>query len=107
MDEICQTVREKHAMFKPEQLRMWARMIHVGTHTSLDEPPDKPFFRGVKRSQAEASNLSSMPEKKATPIITLSPGRQVDIHSELKKCQELAEIGAIPQESFKSYRVPF
>lgn len=106
VDEICQTLRERHASVdKPEQLRTWAHMIHVGTHVSLDEPPDKPFFRGVKRSRADASSPSSTPEKRKTTPASLSPGRRVNIRSELidqlKKCQELVEIGAISQENFQ------
>lgn len=106
VEKICQTLKEKHgSMYKPEQLRTWAHMIHVGTHVSLDEPPDKPFFRGVKRSQADASSPSSTPEKKKATPVSLSPGRRVNIRSELidqlKKCQELVDIGAISQENFQ------
>jgi hypothetical protein len=38
-------VDEKYK-YTPEQLRMWAHMVHLGKHDSLDEPQDKPFWCG-------------------------------------------------------------
>jgi len=31
-------------------LHTWASLIQMKRHTSLDEPPDYPFFRGYKKA---------------------------------------------------------
>ena len=114
VDKIFLQLQEKQSgKYKPEQLRTWAHMYYLGTHDSLDCPPDKPFFRGNvrKRSSSEIAPSSSsgerIPEPKRSAGITstgVSPGRRVNIRSglidQLKKCQELAETGAISKEVF-------
>ena len=46
VDAIVQKLRDKHQdKFTPPQLNTWAHCIHMKTHSSYDEPPDKPFFR--------------------------------------------------------------
>ena len=41
VEGLCQQLKEKHgSKYKPEQIRTWAHMFHVGTHDTLEEPPD-------------------------------------------------------------------
>ena len=42
-----------YCWYDEERLRMWARLIQMDKHRSLDEPPDKPFWRGRKRPVTE------------------------------------------------------
>ena len=106
IEGLCQQLKEKHgSKYKPEQIQTWAHMLHVGTHDTLEEPPNKPFFRGVgQKRPREASNTTS-PERKKAVSGSLSPGKRVNVRSELidqlKKCQELVESGAITQDTFQ------
>ena len=44
VDAIVQKLREKHQdRFTPPQINTWAHCIQMKTHSSYDEPPDKPF----------------------------------------------------------------
>ncbi len=109
VEEICQKLKERHASkYKPEQLRTWAHMVHVGTHDSLETLPDKPFFRGVGQKrplEPTTTTSSNTPERKKAVPVSLSPGRRVNIRSELidqlKKCQDLVETGAISHDMFE------
>ncbi len=105
VDEIFQKLNDKHSgKYKPEQLRTWAHMYHLKTHDSIDHPPDKPFFRGNARKREIPSSSQGTPESKKLATVGVSPGRRVNIRSELidqlKKCQELADTGAISKEIF-------
>ena len=43
---VYEQLRDKHkSLYDEERLRMWAHLIQMGKHASLDEPPDKPLFR--------------------------------------------------------------
>ena len=45
-DEVYQQLSDKHVeKSDANRLRMWAHLINMGKHTSLDTPPDYPFFR--------------------------------------------------------------
>ena len=95
VDEIVSKLDEKHqGRYTPEQQRAWAHMIHLSKHSSYEDPPDKPFFRGVKR---HGSPLP-VPQPKKPPA-ALSPGRKVNLRSELieqlQKWHNLRDIGAI------------
>ena len=49
VEDIIKKLKEKHGDdFSVEKLNCWAHMLNVGKHSSYDEPPDLPFFRGRK-----------------------------------------------------------
>ena len=105
VDGICQDLKERHGrVFSPEQLRTWAQMLHVGTHDSYEEPPDKPFFRSAQRKRRQAEESCSTPDRKKLAV-SHSPGKRVNMRSELidqlKKCSDLVEMGAISQDVFR------
>ena len=105
VDVICESLKETHGnVYTPEQLRTWAHMLHVGTHDSCEEPPDKPFFRTTQRKRPRRDDLVSTPESKKMAV-SHSPGRRVNLRSELidqlKKCSDLAESGAISNDIFR------
>ena len=71
------TLNEK---FSPEQLRAWSHLLEMEKHDSYEEPPEKPFFRGRKSSPTNPS--PGTPGNKLTPV-GISPGKKVNMHSEL------------------------
>ena len=83
-------------------------MINMKTWTSLDEPPNKPFFtRGRKRSNAECSTGVETPATKKPPSID-SPGRKVRVHAELidqlDKFHKLKESGVLSSTEYDELR---
>ena len=74
VDEIYEELQEIHIEFSAEQLRAWAHMVELGKHTSLEEPPDKPFFQGNKcRQQAKKKPCSA---RLTSTSIFISPHRE-------------------------------
>ena len=94
--------RKAGSKYKLEQIQTWAHMFHVGTHDTLEEPPDKPFFVGWAKKDLEKHQVPLHPKVVSG---SLSPGKRVNVCSELidqlKKCQELVESGAITQDTFQ------
>ena len=80
-------------------------MIYLKTHDSLDNLPDKPFL--TRKCSAESAQ--SVVSKKPTSAGGISPGKRVNIRSELidqlKKCQDLIDSGAISKEVFDELRL--
>ena len=69
-----------------------AHLIQMMKHQSLDDPPDKPFFR-TSRSAANATSVS--------------PGKRISLRGQcvdqLLKSHELLEKGAITQEQYAEF----
>ena len=42
--------------YSVEQFNAWAHMIHVGKHSSLEEPPDLPYFKGSRKRTVPQEN---------------------------------------------------
>ena len=40
------------------QLRLWARMIHCGTHDGYDNPPAVPMFSGTQPKRPRRESLA-------------------------------------------------
>ena len=54
VQEILKKLKGKHeAKYSPEQLHTWANLIQMKKHSSLDSPPNYPFFRGNKKQSEE------------------------------------------------------
>ena len=79
-------IQQKHSgKYKVEQLRTWAHMYHLQTHDSLDSPPDK-LGNTKKRCSSMTFSGERTTESKRAAVTTragVSPGRQVNIRSEL------------------------
>ena len=65
----------------------------------------KPFFCGVGQKRLQEASSTTTPKRKKVISGSLSPGKQVNVGSELidqlKKCQELVESGATTQDTFQ------
>ena len=59
VQEIEDELREKHRESGKYKLRSWAHLIQLKKHSSMDEPPDKPFVTQVGKY------LSSVPGKES------------------------------------------
>ena len=134
VDEIYEQLRDKHTnRFTPIQLKLWANMLHVGTHKDYDLPPDVPMFGGGKKKTEKRSEVidalsgiaegitrairSPVPATVAPVTSTsnpptdvgISPGKQVHLRSQLigqiKQLHELLEVGAITIE-FQAQKLP-
>ena len=105
VDEIYEKLQKRHkGTYTPEQLRAWSHMVHLKTHDSLEEPPDKPFFRGRKRQSCTGREGSTPDSKRAAVSTGVSPGRKVNIRSELinqlDKWHRLLDSGVVSKEEY-------
>ena len=105
VDDIFEELHDKHkGKYSAEQLGAWSHLLEMGKHDSYEEPPDKPFFRGRKRSIASSSEMQC---EEPTPI-GMSPGKKATIRSklidQLQKWYELLETGAISQIQYNELK---
>ena len=105
IDKCFEDLKEKHVdgKYTLEQLRMWAHLIQMGKHSSTDEPPDKPFWQGRKRSHSSVKS----PVKKVEEQL-LSPSKKVSLGSELldqlSKWHKLNESGVITGSEYEELK---
>ena len=95
MDAIVQLLRDKHQdRFTSPQLNTWAHCIHMKTHASYDDPPDKPFFK------ASSSKSSDLPPTAVCGAI--SPAKRINLRSQcmdqIEKWHQLFTKGIISKE---------
>ena len=94
LDEL----RKKHeGKYSEEKLHTWANLIEMKKHSSLDEPPDLPFFRGYKKTEANP--------KHSNPIaIEVSPVKRLTVRTtlleQLEKCVGILEKGGLTQAEY-------
>ena len=82
-------------------------MVNMKTWTSLDEPPNKPFFTRGHKCSNEDSTSAEAPVTKKPPSIA-SPGRKVRVRTELidqlDKSHKLKESGALSSTEYDELR---
>ena len=104
-----------HGKMSSEQLKVWAHLVSMGKHESLEIPPDKPFFRGRKsfaKSNEKPSKVTpTTPDNSGSPTVEkpgCSPVRRSNLRSQymqqLKEWHSLYEIGAISQHEFEEQK---
>lgn len=114
IEDIVAQLKEKHgSKYKVEHLNAWAHLIHLGKHSSLDTPPNYPYFVGRKCAKTPTSKDSESQSdpptstEKADPA-TLSPGKRVHLRSEcidqLSRWHSLKESGGISSEEYDELR---
>ena len=125
-------LRAKHSTaYTPIQYTLWAEMIDVGTHSSVDEPPTVPMFTGKAKSKVKcdsdmgavftemAKSVISVlqPKSASTPpsspresTSTISPGKIAELRSkylqQMKELHGLFETGALTKQEFLDQKVP-
>ena len=86
VDAIVKKLRDKHQdKYTPPQLNTWAHCIHMKTHSSYVDPPDKPFFRAGSSKQPKSSDI---PSTGAQACDSISPGKRINLRS---KCMDQIE----------------
>ena len=120
VQELIRSIQDKHGdKFTKIQYRLWAEMIDVGTHKSLDEAPSVPMFtsKGGRQTQSStltnaftnmASSIASALSNNQTPTksssTTSSPVRVVQMRSQyiqqLKDLHSLFEAGALTEQEY-------
>lgn len=124
--ELC----EKHgSSYTPLQYSLWAEMVDVGTHTSLEEAPSAPMFVGKtpKPKKAPNTEMGTVFTEMAKSIITalkpsptsepvpaqplscgISPGKTADIRSkylqQMRELFSLYEAGALTEREFANQK---
>ena len=62
VEGIVSELRAIHdCKYSTEQLNTWAHMIQLGKHSSCEEPPDLPYFRGNQK-KAEKKDKTVLPQ---------------------------------------------
>lgn len=75
VDEVYQQLSDKHVdKFDADRLRMWAHLINMGKHTSLDTPPDYPFFRKRTARPTDSSSAVGLGASRAITAVNTAPG---------------------------------
>ncbi len=123
-------LRGKHGTaHTPIQYTLWAEMIDVGTHSSIDEPPSVPMFQGKARhSKAKAGDneMATVFTEMAKSVInilapttktssststgTMSPGKVAELRSkylqQMRELHQLFEAGALTEKEFFDQKSP-
>ena len=101
VQEILDELREKHAgKYSEEKLHTWANLIQMKKHSSLDEPPDYPFFRGYKKAEAgkSSNDQGTLKSTHVSPVKRLSI--RTTLIEQLEKCTGILEKGGLSQEEY-------
>ena len=126
IEDIMQSIQAKHGdKFTKIQYRLWAEMVDVGTHKSLEEAPSVPMFgrKGGRQTQASAlthaitnmatsfvsaamsaGNTTPTKSSSAGPSSSSSPVRVAQLRSQyiqqLKDLHALYEAGALNEQEY-------
>ena len=120
---ITEELKEKHEEMELPKMRLWAKMIAMNNHDSMDEPPDIPSFNGssgkktcrsrepsfsgaltgaaIAFAKAVSSNTKpeSVSEEHTAPVGTISPGKTVELraknYEQLRNLQGLYNDGIL------------
>ena len=95
VQELIRLTQDKHGdKFTKIQYRLWAEMIDIGTHKSLDEAPSVPMFsKGGRQTQSSAltnafTNMaSSIASVLSTPTKSSSTGSSSSSSSPVRVVQ--------------------
>ena len=78
VEVIADKLKEKNGdKFTPEQISVWAHLIHMKKHQSYEDPPDKPFFKGKSKKKATPSGVTT------TGADGISPSKRISLRTEL------------------------
>ena len=94
-----------HGKMSSEQLKVWAHLVNMGKHESLEIPPDKPFFRGRKPFAKPSEKVTSTPDNSGSPTVE-KPGCSPMRRSSLTLWLPRAPNGALKMPGLISHAVP-
>ena len=101
VDGIVDTLREKHGdLYSVEKLNAWAHLIHMGKHSSYENP----YFK----KPCKESRVSEQQVIETQSTSSLSPMKRIQLCSEcidqLTKLHTLLEKGGVPGEQYDSLK---
>ena len=97
--EDIKNLKVKHGDdFSVEKLNCWAHMLNVGKHSSYDEPPDLPFFRG--RKERAKDDGPSQPPTSSSGSPTKRIGLRAQCIDQLSKWHAFLVAGGIDQAQY-------
>ena len=102
VETIMADLKEKHgSKFDAAKYACWAHCIHNGKHSSMDEPPDLPFFTGRKKvsgSRCDDPSTSSSDSGSRSPTKRLN--LRTECINQLSKWHSLLQGGTISQDQY-------
>ena len=107
VETIEQELKETHAegTYSDLQLRSWAHLIQMGQHSSYATPPNKRFYKTIKKANS-ATDSDAMTSATANSASTLSvsPGKRVNLRGQcvqqLLQLHQLLERGGISKQQY-------
>lgn len=73
VEEIYDELKLKHGEdYTSPQLKLWARMIHVGTHDDYSDPPHVPMITGIPPKRSKKDSLTEVIAGAAESILPSS-----------------------------------
>ena len=130
VDRIECTIKQLQDLHKDKfsnlQYRLWAEMIDVDSHKSLDYPPNVPAFGGMQQNPKRLTLASAVTELgtaiatavsgRSVPLMespksstggdrkSITPTRKADIRSkyitQLRELHQLLDVGAIEEKEY-------
>ena len=88
----------------PEQLRMWAHMVCLGKHESLDEPQDKPFWCGRKQPQIKNRKRRLLFQLLPAHLLSRFSVRS-ELLDQLSKWHKLSETGVVSDKEYEEFKM--
>ena len=108
VDEIEDDLRSKNeGKYSEEQIRMWAHLIQMNKHSSLEEPPNKKFWKtsgGTATSGAGGAGAAAGSGQGSSKGVLSSPGKRVNLRGQcidqLHRLQQLYNDGGITEDQY-------
>lgn len=129
VDEIYEKLKKKHdGSYTSPQLKLWARMVHCGTHDDYDDPPQVPMITGTQpknhkkdsftaaitgAAEAVAKVLSPQPvslmsSSESSGNMGISPGKSTELRmknlEQLRVLQQLYEENILSDSEFSEQK---
>ncbi|KXJ08335.1 hypothetical protein AC249_AIPGENE28340 [Exaiptasia diaphana] len=109
LERRLDNLKEKHPSVQLFKLRVWAKMLINGTHTSEDEPPDVSFFTGKKSGKSSSSGPGqdgTSANRKEPQTSNAENKLQIRgaLMKQLKELKELKEEGILNEQQYSSQR---
>lgn len=102
VEDIIKKLKEKHGdAYSIEKLSCWAHVLHRGSHSSYDEPPDFPFF---KKPHKAAKDASACPSTSVANSPTKRFGLRTQCIEQLSKWYALLNAGGIDQSQYEELK---
>ena len=96
VEAIIADLKERHgSKYDAAKYACWAHCIQNGKHSSVDEPPDLPFFTGRKKS-GSTSQCDTTSSGSPTKRLSL----RTECINQLSKWHSLLQGGAISQDQY-------